>query len=109
MLDAGCGTANYAKALIDLGIRRISLVDASSDMLAVASDKLKNVTRRNVVGDVIQTKFPPFPFPDNTFDAIMFNQVGSTSIAQITLHFLPLHCLLCRRIPAFGTDLDITI
>ncbi|WAR31926.1 hypothetical protein MAR_034468, partial [Mya arenaria] len=40
ILDVGCGTGLYAKAMLDHGVGRMSLIDASQDMLNVASSKL---------------------------------------------------------------------
>ncbi|WAR28464.1 hypothetical protein MAR_014168 [Mya arenaria] len=42
ILDIGCGTGQYAKEMLDLGVGRISLIDASPDMLNAAKYKLAN-------------------------------------------------------------------
>ena len=75
-MDAGCGTGQYAKALIGHGVGRITLLDASSEMLSVARDKLKDAIQDNVVAAVVQAKLPDIPFKDGIFDAVMFAQVS---------------------------------
>lgn len=74
ILDAGCGTGHYAKDLLDLGLGKISLLDASPEMLQIAEKKLKDyITKKSV--DITMAKLPDFPFDDSTFDGVMFNQV----------------------------------
>ncbi|XP_045192975.2 uncharacterized methyltransferase YodH-like [Mercenaria mercenaria] len=75
ILDAGCGTGNYAKALVGMGARQITLLDASSGMLEMVKCKLSDYIARGVVKQVIEAKMPPVPFPDGTFDVVMFNLV----------------------------------
>ena len=76
MLDAGCGTGNYAKALIEFGIGKITLMDASKDMLAVAKEKLKTEIEKGIVDKVVEAKMPPLPFEDGSFDVVLFSLVG---------------------------------
>ena len=80
LLDAGCGTGQYAKALVDMGIGRISLLDASRDMLNVAETKLKDAITKNVVDVGIQAALPDLPFKEGTFDAVMYNLVSLTLV-----------------------------
>ena len=75
MLDAGCGTGHHAKALLDLGLGKITLLDASPNMLAVAREKLHHPVVDKRVDAIIETALPNFPFGDRSFDAVMFNQV----------------------------------
>ena len=75
MLDAGCGTGLYAKVLIDMGIGKMSLLDASSEMLGFAKEMLKDAVEKNVVDAIIEARLPDFPFEDAKFDAVLFNQV----------------------------------
>lgn len=69
ILDAGCGTGQYAEALTNLGVGKVSLLDASEVMLDVAKEKLKNICM------AVVAKLPDLPFEDRTFDAVMFNLV----------------------------------
>ncbi|XP_045189764.2 demethylmenaquinone methyltransferase-like isoform X2 [Mercenaria mercenaria] len=71
VLDAGCGTGNYAKDLIDYGVGHVSLIDASTGMLEKAKDKLKGAEYARKVVDIVDSKIPPLPFPDETFDAVL--------------------------------------
>lgn len=74
ILDAGCGTGQHSKALLGMGIVEITLIDASPHMLAVAKEALKKHSQQQKA-HIVEATFPSFPFQDNTFDAIMFNQV----------------------------------
>ena len=76
MLDAGCGTGHYAKELADMGVGKLCLLDASSEMLNIAKHKLEDKIKQNVV-DAIKAKLPDLPFVDGTFDAVMFNHVST--------------------------------
>ena len=78
VLDAGCGTGNYAAALAPY-VGRIEAVDANRDMLAVARAKLASL------GADAQTNFhvasiDALPLDTGSVDAAMVNQV---------LHHLP--------------------
>ena len=75
ILDAGCGTGQYAKSLAELGVGKISLLDASKEMLDIAKGKLRDYIETKVIDKVIKARLPDFPFSDATFDAVMFNQV----------------------------------
>ena len=76
VLDAGCGTGNYAKDLIDSGVHHVTLLDASEGMLGQARAKLSKHIDNGTIREVVHAKMPPLPFPDNSFDVIMFNLVS---------------------------------
>ena len=89
LLDAGCGTGQHSKALLNMGLGGITLLDASPEMLTVAEENLGKYTKHKKA-HIIEAAFPPFPFKDDAFDAIMFNQVSTdqtlvVSVAQIYL------------------------
>lgn len=75
LLDAGCGTGQHSQALLKMGIGEITLLDASPQMLSFAKEKLRSreYTKHKRVHTIVAA-FPPFPFKDASFDAIMFNQ-----------------------------------
>ncbi|XP_060606776.1 uncharacterized protein LOC132759067 [Ruditapes philippinarum] len=75
ILDAGCGTGNYSKALIEYGVGKVTLMDASSGMLEQTKKKLVNAIENNIVTDVVQNKLPKIPFGNGTFDAVLFSLV----------------------------------
>lgn len=68
MLDAGCGTGIYSKALIDYGVGKVTLLDGSPDMLNVAKDKLKDEIDKKVVDKAVEVKMPALPFDNGSFD-----------------------------------------
>jgi SAM-dependent methyltransferase len=78
ILDAGCGTGSYSRALID-HVGRIEAVDLNPDMLEVAASKLKEARAEGRVS-LHPSRIDMLPFEDATFDGIMINQV---------LHHLP--------------------
>ena len=61
VLDAGCGTGNYAAALLD-HVDHVAAVDLNTQMLDVARTKLGNALAE-------------LPFADASFDGVMVNQV----------------------------------
>ena len=63
---------------MDLGVGKISLADASGDILKYAQQKLKDAVEKGIVLDVTETKLPALPFEDNSFDAVLFNYVSRT-------------------------------
>ena len=73
LLDAGCGTGSFAEALAP-HVDRLSLVDASAEMLAVAEAKLAAASEA-VVDDARTGMLQELPFADDSFDAVMTNQV----------------------------------
>ena len=73
LLDAGSGTGNYAKALIELGVGNVTLLDASKAMLDVAKETLKTEIEGGIVDDVIEAKMPLLPFEDGKF--VLFSMV----------------------------------
>jgi SAM-dependent methyltransferase len=78
LLDAGCGTGNYARALLP-HVRRIEALDRSAAMLAIAGRKLAAAVAD---GRVVlhRGEIDALPFPDASVDGVMINQV---------LHHLP--------------------
>ena len=74
-MDAGCGTGNYAKALIELGVGKITLLDACSKMLSVAKDKLKDAIDKKIIDQVVEAKLPSIPFEDGSFDMVLYSLV----------------------------------
>ena len=77
VLDAGCGTGQYAKVLADMGVGRLCLLDASSEMLNIAKHKLEDEIKQNVVDAIIKAKLPDLPFDNGIFDVVMFNDVST--------------------------------
>jgi ubiquinone/menaquinone biosynthesis C-methylase UbiE len=73
LLDAGCGTGSFAATLAP-HVGRLSLLDASAEMLAVAEAKLA-ATSGAVVDDTRTGTLQVLPFADGSFDAVMTNQV----------------------------------
>ena len=73
LLDAGCGTGNYTRALVDLGCR-VEAVDLNSGMLQVAQQKL---AAEVAVGQVRfqEASIEDLPFDDGSIDAVVINQV----------------------------------
>ncbi len=78
LLDAGCGTGNYAEALIDR-VARIEALDLEPAMLERARAKLEDEAAADRIrfhrGSVLE-----LPFEDASFDGVMVNQM---------LHHLP--------------------
>ncbi|XP_045206604.2 uncharacterized protein LOC123558820 [Mercenaria mercenaria] len=91
LLDAGCGTGNYAKALIGYGVGKVTLMDASSGMLRQARAKLVDAIAENTVVSIIKNKLPEMPFGDGTFDVVLFSLVlhhlNPDSGKDDTVHF----------------------
>jgi SAM-dependent methyltransferase len=78
VLDAGCGTGNYSRALLD-HVARIEAVDLSAGMLEIARRKLSEAElQARVVFH--QASIDALPLPDGAVDGVMVNQV---------LHHLP--------------------
>lgn len=75
LLDAGCGTGNYAKAFLDSGIGKITLVDASQGMLSKAEKKLQSYINENRVSELKCSHLPIIPFEESSFDVVAFIQV----------------------------------
>ncbi len=73
VLDAGCGTGNYAKALLPY-VEKISAVDSNETMLKMARDKISNAIADGVA-DLRQGEIDKLPFENDTFDGAMINQV----------------------------------
>jgi ubiquinone/menaquinone biosynthesis C-methylase UbiE len=73
LLDAGCGTGNYAHVLAP-HVATVTLVDGSAEMLAVATEKL-TANPDATVAESRHATLQDLPFGDATFDAVMTNQV----------------------------------
>ncbi|MGH6899793.1 MAG: class I SAM-dependent methyltransferase [Geminicoccaceae bacterium] len=78
LLDAGCGTGNYAKALLP-HVWRIEALDRSAGMLEVAGGKLAHAIEAGRVA-LHRGEIDALPFADAAIDGVMVNQV---------LHHLP--------------------
>jgi ubiquinone/menaquinone biosynthesis C-methylase UbiE len=73
LLDAGCGTGNYSRALLD-HVARIEAVDLSAGMLEIARGKLADMDLRARVA-FHQASIEALPLPDGAVDGVMVNQV----------------------------------
>src|SRR5919112_631630 len=78
VLDAGCGTGNYAQAMLHY-VGQIEAVDLNLGMLEVASQKLSGLQTGGRIS-FHSARIDELPFEDETFDGVMINQV---------LHHLP--------------------
>jgi SAM-dependent methyltransferase len=78
VLDAGCGTGNYAQAMLHY-VGQIEAVDLNLGMLEVASQKLSGPQAEGRIS-FHSARIDELPFEDETFDGVMINQV---------LHHLP--------------------
>ncbi len=78
VLDAGCGTGNYSKAMLNY-IGRIEAVDLNPGMLEVAAQKLSGPEAEGKIS-FYSARIDELPFEDEHFDGVMINQV---------LHHLP--------------------
>ena len=75
LLDAGCGTGNYALALL-AQVGRISAIDINQNMLNRAREKLtSNNKSENKRIDFQYAPIDALPFDDAVFDGIIINQV----------------------------------
>ena len=73
LLDAGCGTGNYAEVLHPF-VRHLNGVDFNPKMLAKAKAKLSQGVEAGSI-TLEQGSLLSFPFEADTFDAVMINQV----------------------------------
>ncbi len=73
LLDAGCGTGSYSRALIKC-VKQIAAVDMCSGMIEVARRKLEQYRQEKRI-TFHQAKIQALPFKSETFDAVMINQV----------------------------------
>ena len=76
VLDAGCGTGNYSKVLLEAGVGKIYMIDGSEGMLSQSKSKLQNFIDEKRIVDLRKHYLPSLPFEDNTFDVVMFMQVS---------------------------------
>jgi len=73
LLDAGCGTGNYVRALLDR-VARVEAVDRSQRMLEVARAKLADAIATGRVG-LHRASIDALPLADASVDGAMVNQV----------------------------------
>ena len=78
LIDAGCGTGNYSRALLE-HVGRIEAVDMNDGMLGVARTKLKEAEAAGRIG-FHRAAIDDLPVDSISADAVMINQV---------LHHLP--------------------
>ena len=78
LIDAGCGTGNYSRALLE-HVGRIEAVDMNDGMLGVARSKLKEAEAAGRIG-FHRAAIDDLPVDSISADAVMINQV---------LHHLP--------------------
>lgn len=72
LLDAGCGTGNYSRVMID-HVHRISAVDMNTAMLSQARSKFSASQRQRI--KFHQSGIEQIPFEAGGFDGVMINQV----------------------------------
>lgn len=72
VLDAGCGTGNYSRALLG-HVRHITAVDLNPAMLEQARSKFTAGEQKRI--EFHQSSIERLPFDSATFDALMINQV----------------------------------
>ena len=72
MLDIGCGTGNYSLAFLEKGLKSMTMVDASDEMLECAKEKTKNFSSQVTIQNAT---LPSLNFPENSFDVITCMQV----------------------------------
>jgi ubiquinone/menaquinone biosynthesis C-methylase UbiE len=73
VLDAGCGTGNYARALLP-HVARIEALDRSAGMLEVARRKLADAVADGRVR-LHEASIHALPLADRSVDGVMINQV----------------------------------
>ncbi|MFC1680912.1 class I SAM-dependent methyltransferase [Pseudomonadota bacterium] len=72
LLDAGCGTGNYSRAMID-HVARVAAVDMNAHMLEQAKAKFSGPEASRV--GFHQSGIDSLPFEASVFDGVMINQV----------------------------------
>lgn len=73
LLDAGCGAGAYSAALGDR-VRRVVGIDVSDAMLSLAKRRVAGMKAADRITFHLGN-IEALPFPDGSFDAVMFNQV----------------------------------
>ena len=71
-MEAGWGTGNYSVGFLKEGIGKLTIVDASEDMLCKAREK---VSGYNNVVEIKKVVLPKLSYEDNSFDAVALTQV----------------------------------
>lgn len=74
LLDAGCGTGNFSEYLLQRGLARVTMFDASENMLAESHRKLVNFINDGKA-TLERYELPKMPYPNDRFDVVMMNQV----------------------------------
>lgn len=90
VLDAGCGTGNYAVELLSHGFRNVCLIDGSPGMLSTARTKISNMNLSNEM-DFKVSMLPAVPYENATFDVVMINQVLTKYFIMLRANFLAIH------------------
>ena len=75
VLDAGCGTGQYAESLINSGVGKMTLLDASKGMLDIAKENLRDAIQEYKVDAVVEAILPDLPFEDGVFDGMLLSHV----------------------------------
>ena len=74
-MDAGCGTGNYSKVMLEAGVGKVHMIDGSEGMLNQSKTKLHKYIESKKILDIKKHFLPTLPFEDNMFDVVMFMQV----------------------------------
>lgn len=89
VLDAGCGTGRFARALVQAGAQKVVGIDSSSSMLKVA--RCSDHNTNYVKGDILS-----MPFPNDAFDLVVcvdtINHIASYAAAVAEL------CRVARKV-----------
>lgn len=73
ILDAGCGTGNYARELLK-HVGQINALDINRGMINTAAEKLDAAVRQGRIS-FCQSNIQALPFKGQTFDAVVITQV----------------------------------
>ena len=95
LLDAGCGTGSYSRALIKC-VKQIAAVDMCSGMIEVARRKLEQYRQEKRI-TFHQANINALPYKSETFDAVMMNQVLHHTESEQNGNY-PNHCRILQEI-----------